>query len=343
MASSISFTPCGCCGGTSNLRATGANDNGQIGDGTIDYPFDFETIGTSTWLKIAAGYRHSLGIKQDGTLWSWGLNGNGQLGLGDTTQRLVPTQVGSASDWIFIAAGIFNSIAIKSDGTMWQCGLNSGTSFSEIGVDTDWLYATWYTDALSNTIWHAIKTDGTLWNALGQVGSDTDWRTLAGGVYYQLMLIKTDGTLWGLGVNQDGELGVGDQIQRTSPTQSGTDTDWVSVSAGFYCTAAIKADGTLWTCGNNDSWQLGLGDNLRRLVLTQVGVLTTWLIGSECWSGAFLAIMTDGTIWGCGLNGDGELGYAGSYPWLSTLTQIGSATNWSYVTGGTDHTLALTT
>ena len=46
---------------------------------------------------VACGYDYSLAVKKDGTLWAWGFNGNGELGLGDTRERHTPTEVGSGS------------------------------------------------------------------------------------------------------------------------------------------------------------------------------------------------------------------------------------------------------
>ena len=58
-------------------------------------------VGSATnWVAVAAGGQHSLGLRSDGSLWAWGWNLWGQLGLGDTTDRWVPTQVGSATNWV---------------------------------------------------------------------------------------------------------------------------------------------------------------------------------------------------------------------------------------------------
>jgi alpha-tubulin suppressor-like RCC1 family protein len=75
--------------------------------------------------QVAAGGSHTVAIKSDGTLWAWGANGNGQLGLGDITHRYSPVQVGSDATWTDVSAGDYHTLAIKSDGTLWAWGHNT--------------------------------------------------------------------------------------------------------------------------------------------------------------------------------------------------------------------------
>lgn len=83
-------------------------------------------------------------------LWSWGRNYKGVLGLGDTTNRSSPVQVGSISDWLSLAAGKYHMTAIKTDNTLWSFGQNSSgqlglgdstdrSSPTQIGALTSWL------------------------------------------------------------------------------------------------------------------------------------------------------------------------------------------------------------
>jgi len=78
----------------------------------------------TTWSKVSAGHFGSLAVKTDGTLWAWGNNGYGQLGLGDITHRSSPVQVGALTTWSSISAGYLGSAAIKTDGTLWAWGNN---------------------------------------------------------------------------------------------------------------------------------------------------------------------------------------------------------------------------
>jgi alpha-tubulin suppressor-like RCC1 family protein len=83
--------------------------------------------------------------------------------------------------------------------------------------------------------------------------------------------------LYTFGLNNSGQLGLGNTTNRSSPVQVGALTTWLSLAAGYGHTAAIKTDGTLWTFGRNTYGQLGLGDTTTRSSPVQVGALTTWL------------------------------------------------------------------
>ena len=83
---------------------------------------------------VAASYDHSFALKRDGSLWAWGHNGVGQLGLGDVETRFEPTRVGADSDWAAVAAGDDHSLALKRDGSLWAWGSNWS---SKLGLDDD--------------------------------------------------------------------------------------------------------------------------------------------------------------------------------------------------------------
>lgn len=76
------------------------------------------------WESIEFGGYHALAIKNNGTLWAWGKNTDGQLGIGNTTDHFTPVQVGSDSDWQMISAGKWHSLAVKNDGSLWAWGWN---------------------------------------------------------------------------------------------------------------------------------------------------------------------------------------------------------------------------
>ena len=66
----------------------------------------------------------SLGIQTNGTLWAWGLNHTGQLGIGSTTLSRIPVQVGSQSNWVQVEAGATHTLALQRDGSLWAWGAN---------------------------------------------------------------------------------------------------------------------------------------------------------------------------------------------------------------------------
>ncbi|HOW67320.1 MAG TPA: hypothetical protein P5186_27500 [Candidatus Paceibacterota bacterium] len=78
--------------------------------------------------QVAAGSRHTMAIKRNGTLWAWGRNHHGQLGDGTTVNRNSPVQVGSAANWQLVVAGWSHTVAMKGNGTLWAWGNIRGIS-----------------------------------------------------------------------------------------------------------------------------------------------------------------------------------------------------------------------
>jgi len=151
----------------------------------------------------------------------------------------------------------------------------------------------------------------TLWDVPGTVATpdtnvDLDWNKIAGSADH-IVAIKADGTMWSRGTNTDGELGVGDNIDKTSFTQIGSDTDWESVTCGVATTIAIKTDGTMWATGVNASNQLGIVSTASLNTMTQVGTDTDWSKVNTQYIHT-LAIKDDGTLHGTGDNNYGQLG-----------------------------------
>ena len=291
------------------------------------------------------------------SLYSWGYNYRGSLGLGDTIDRSSPNQVGSLSNWYKVACGDYGVNAIKTDGTLWGWGGysygNNGTPggqadthFSspvQVGALTNWA-----TIAKADANSLAVKTNGTLWgwgqNSYGrlglsdtgtrsspvQVGALTTWASVSTSNFHT-MAIKTDGTLWGWGRNYIGPLGLGNTTNYSSPVQVGAETNWYLVSAfaqtNSGSTTAIKTNGTLWSWGRNINGCLGLDDITNRSDPTQIGSLTTWSKLSNA-----VAIKTDGTLWAWGGNSSGQLGLSDTTN-RSSPTQVGALTTWSNISG----------
>ena len=158
--------------------------------------------------------------------------------------------------------------------------------------------------------------------------------------YYPNLIpnLKTPG-LMSWGYNNYGELGLGDTVNRSSPVQVGSLTNWQTISAGSYFSAAIKTDGTLWTCGYNTHGELGLGDKITRSSPVQVGLLSDWKSVSVGYN-HLTAIKTDGTLWTWGYNTHGALGLSDKTD-RSSPTKVGVLTNWKSSSGGQYHSSAI--
>lgn len=110
--------------GVSNILLI--NEHGQLYSYESAEPSDRFTLVTeeSDWVAISAGKAHSLALKNDGTLWAWGKNSKGQLGLGHFDSVPIPTQVGSSTDWIKIEAAGETSLALSQSHQVWLWGDN---------------------------------------------------------------------------------------------------------------------------------------------------------------------------------------------------------------------------
>ncbi len=355
-----------------SLWSWGKNEFGQLGEGTTDdrnFPGPDSTL-DSDWIAISAGSRHTVALKSDGSFWSWGYNGHGQLGAeeGSNTSRSIPGQEDTPEyNWTFISAGFNHTVALKSNGTLWAWGANDnsqlgdGTStYREIPVQESTLAENWTSISASSSHTIAIKSNGTLWawgnNSTGKLGDGTltlrttPTQEVTGSTLWSkttaasghTIALRSDGSLWSWGSNCGGLLGRGTDGNHSFPAQETTGaTDWSFLSAGAGYTMALKADGTLWGWGNNQKEQLGDGTTINRQTPVQESTQATdWLSVS---AGYFhtLALKTDGTLWGWGENSAGQLG-DGSNIEKSVPTQESSkATNWVSIAAGGDHTLAL--
>lgn len=305
---------------------------------------------------IAAGTWPGVSLNQ---LYTWGNSTQGEGGRGDVVSRSSPVQVGSTDDaYTSIFAGNNNMAAVRSNGTLWMWGSNT---FGTLGQNTAGDHASspiqvgaltnWKTASVDGNHCVAIKTDGTAWTwgydshgQLGQntrtvnlsspvqLGSDTDWAYGYAGEQLISLLVKTDGRLYSMGWRGDGQLGHNDVVSRSSPTQVGALTTWLSARAHAYSCAAIKTDGTAWTWGANSYGNLGHSDKVELSSPVQLGTDTDWSdldVGQD----RMLGLKTDGTMYSWGRSQFGATGL-GNLTYRSSPVQIGSLTTWSKVSSG---------
>jgi len=313
---------------------------------------------------VASAWSYSLAVAGDGSLWTWGRNHQGQLGLGNTTDRNAPVRVGTDTNWVAVAGGNSHSVALRSDGSLWVAGDNgygqlgiSGSqhlTFQRVGSDDDWVAI-----GVGDYYTLAIKADRSLWawgrNRFGQLGtgstaqqnapvriSGNGWVQVAGAADHTVA-IRADGSLWAWGDDTYGQLGNGSATDNvTSPQRVGTANDWLLVSAGIAggATVAIKTDGTLWGWGRNISGELGLGPVTGPTSPQQLSQANDW-IDISTGSGFTIALKADGTLWASGANPRGRLGTNdpdgyNRYEFGQTL-----GAGWQFVSAGEGHTLAI--
>jgi len=324
-----------------SLWAWGDNLRGELGiGGTVsDTNIPIRAGLETNWVSVAAGSGWSFGLKADGTLWAWGQNSRGELGVGFTNDVSSPIQVGSDGDWVTISSPLAQGgpgpWGIKKDGTLWAWNIGGTNGPSLVNTNQTWLVVS--AGGL------AIQCDGSLWSvsptAQSRIGTDHDWAAVSFGGLHVLAL-KKGGSLWswrGVNSNDNGELGrTGDPL---SPGQVGTETNWAAVSGGIYYSAAIKSDGTLWTWGANIGGRLGYSDVLRTNVPTRVGTASNWVAVSASYYET-IALNENGELFGFGQNVFGQLGN-GVIGSMKIPFQIGSDSDWQTAAAGSVHVVAL--
>lgn len=206
-----------------SLWGVGANTEGLLGiDGVTNTVQELTRVGSDTdWKAIKAGVSHCMALKKDGSLWTWGQNSYGQIGVGFLSPREPITRIGFETNWISIRPGAFNSFGLRTDGTIWMWGLD----FAPRGNNP-------------------IPT---------QLGTETNWTAIAAGDYH---LIATDsgGTNWLIGSNAM-YIEPGASNPTTNWIRITAATNWTQIQSGENCLLARDASGK-WVAagevGNSD-------------------------------------------------------------------------------------------
>jgi alpha-tubulin suppressor-like RCC1 family protein len=356
------------------LWAWGSGSDGKLGFPAtfVNNPSPIQIGALSDWAQVAATRQHSLAIKTDGSLWAWGLNSRGQLGINDNFSRSSPVQVGSLTGWTKIAGQSYGSTLDFSMGI--NAGQLYGWGENATGVITSnfvpnatlpqFVGLDYTQSSLNYSSVAAIRTNNTLWawglNSDGQMGDGTvanksspvqigalsDWAQVSVGGGGQTLAVKTNGTLWTWGNGDNGALASNSINSRSSPAQVGSLSDWAQVSASGRSTGyAIKTNGTLWAWGSGASGAIGDNTITTRSSPVQIGALSNWAQvsgGSQTVLNHALAVKTDGTVWAWGLNTNGQLG-DGTVEARSSPVQIGALSNWAQASAGDSHSLAVKT
>jgi alpha-tubulin suppressor-like RCC1 family protein len=298
----------------------GSNSDGQLGNGNItSQSSPVQTVsGGTNWKQVVCSYQHTVAIKTDGTLWTWGRGDFGSLGNSTTASRSSPGQtITAGTNWKQLASGIGQfSAAIKTDGTLWIWGRNFE---GQLGDNT------------------TVNKS----SPVQTISQGTNWKSVAIGPYFTAA-IKTDGTLWTWGYNSYGQLGDNTTVNKSSPVQTiSQGTNWKQIACSVEASAAIKTDGTLWTWGRNRKGQLGDNSTTNKSSPVQtVSGGTNWKLVNG--AGYYpLAIKTDGTLWAWGENHVGQLGDNSTTNKSSPVQTVSGGTNWKSVSGGLVHTAAI--
>jgi len=327
------------------LWCWGANESGQLGDGTAKPSgTPVRVIEGKDWRDVAAGSDFTCGIRSDDTLWCWG--------HWDMNKVFAP-QVFQPGAWARVTLSRSGPVmcAISIAGELF-CTSQFPRPMNQIGADTDWMAV-----SMGGTFVCGLRVPGSLWcwgegshgsladgnpdlhyvDEPQRAGDREDYTALSCGTSFCCGLTTGGAILcWGNGY-KTGALG--NPMPPTSvavPTQVGTSSDFKAVGAGTHTACGVRTDGTL-TC-----WGVGLvgdGTVLLRETPTAVAPGTRWSAvfpgnGHSC------GLHEDGTAWCWGSNESGQLGH-GAVGAKGEPTQVGEENTYASVAVGGCHTCAL--
>jgi alpha-tubulin suppressor-like RCC1 family protein len=357
------------------VRCWGANDQGQLGNGSTTggrTPVPVLVSGVVNAVAVVAGDAQTCALLAGGTVRCWGDNRFGQLGDGSTVDRLTPVAVSGVVNAVAIAAGAFHTCALLADGTA-RCWGNNGSGELGDGTTTDKLTPVPVSGlatavAISAGFYHtcALLANGAVrcWgnNDFGELGIRSfggkqltpvvvtglsNAVALAADAVHTCALLA-DGTArcWGSN-NTNGALGDGTTVDRSSPVTVSGLTNAVAIAAGVSHTCALLADGSAKCWGHNNEGQIGDGSiGVSRLTPVPVAppfnVLTN-AVAITAGSAHTCALLADGSAKCWGNNESGQLGN-GTFPRsIGPAAVVGGGGSFTArdVAAGRNHTCAV--
>jgi len=330
------------------------------------YINDASTWRTATQISVATPEAELSNVSVGGfsssytdsanSLYVWGTNNLGALGLNDASPSLNPRSSPTIlpGSWKNFSTSGYNSLILTNDNRLFATGQNAegalgnGTVInrsSPVQIGT----SSWSAISANYATSAAIRTDGTLWTwgarkaqgvsnfALKDFSIGNTPTTDTNSV---LAIRKSDGTLWAWGRNQTGQLGLGDIISRSSPVQIGLETNYKSVVTDRQTSFALNVYGSLLGWGENISGELGDGTTISKSSPVLLHSGKNYKIISIC-NGTVLAIDTNDKLWGWGYNENAKIG-DNTIINRSSPVQIGTS-NWSTISVGYLSSFGITT
>lgn len=335
------------------IWAWGLNDVGQFGDSTqasSSFPIDTNQVETNQtgFVDIDSENYHAVGIRFDGTVWTWGDNDCGQLGNGsegDCDSGTASVDFENSSVRVFndysgnrfenvtaVSAGGKHVAALKNDGTIWTWGYNF---LGQLGDGTK----------LDKSVPVQVRD---------QFGNITAVTAISAGAAHTLAL-KSDATVWAWGHNEYGQIGDNTLFDKDVATQVVGNgfpnlTGIMDVSAGAFHSVALANNSTVWAWGDNSGGQAGLGFANITPITSPVHVQNAGDTGDltgikSIVAGDFftLALANDGTLYAWGKNDLGQLGNNSTTDSSLPFAVTGIAGSIEAIFAGDEHALVMTT
>ncbi|MCU0676154.1 MAG: hypothetical protein MUE69_25590 [Myxococcota bacterium] len=294
------------------LHTWGRNELGQLGNGTLigsrwgDDPADTRPVRYAVDLEgvlsVVTRQTFMVALRDDGSVWTWGSNGDGQLGYatasdcgsaGTSACSRTPTAVPGITNAIAVQAGFTHTLVLRDDGTVWTFGNNgSGQLGHSTGV------------ASTPTPTQVPGLDDVVQIAAGSAVS---------------YLLRANGEVYAFGANDQGQLGLGaaDSSPHVTPMRVPSVSNAIAVAAANTTAYALLADGTVLAWGRNHAGQGGVASEATT-VLAPTPVLRLAADGSASALGGVVGVAGDGFV-GAALHSDGSVLAWG----LGSLGQLG--------------------
>lgn len=264
--------------------------HGVLGLGFSDGGVSYPTLvpGGHKFQSVANVLYATSALTDSGDIYSWGNGADGQLGLGDVVSRSTPTLLPGGHKWRAISKAYQATFAIRNNGDLYAWGhgghglLGNGTSATPVSTPT-------------------LVLGGIKWKSVaGSIGNNTGDAFSSG--------ISEAGDLYTWGSNIKGQLGLGNNVNYSTPQLVPGGMKWSTVAAAQSDCAAITVDGDLYLWGANQFGTLGQGDVTPRSVPTLLLSPAKKWLEVHCTGISFIALTTDGEVYSWGDNGNGRLG-----------------------------------
>lgn len=353
--------------GEGHLFCWGQNVDGMLGLGEDGpgYVLQPEQVGSEQYSSVEVGGSHACAIRAlDQSLWCWGSNWSGQLGLGETSAtEFTPVRVPGELRWSSVAAGSAHTCAVTTEQQLYCWGSNNN---SETGIPGWYEYAepllvdeskTWlavaagpaHTCALEET--DAGAESGRLWcwgyNVRGEAGQEeTEIVTLPAPVgaesWKAVSLgesscgLRSDDTVWCWGRNEQGQLGDGTRLSSAQPLRVASSQKFRALAVGQNHACAVEFGGNTACWGSNTGSQLGIGVGHIGAEPMPVGADRGW---TDLSSGARRSCaILDGGLW-CW--GELQSGQDLPLPGAHEPVMVGEENDWRRVVVAASHACAL--